>query len=63
MSTKKLTPVPVANELEAIRAATDGVRRRPVLARKPDGTNVVCCRRTARKHGWEVEGRLYIRTR
>lgn len=56
-----LKPTPVANETEALNVALDGVRRRPVLATKPDGTKVVCCSRTARKHGWAIEGRMFAK--
>lgn len=56
-----LQPVPVADADDIAAAAFDGVRRRPVLATKPDGSQVVCCSRTARKHGWTVEGRLFDR--
>jgi hypothetical protein len=56
-----LKPEVVANETEALDVALDGVRRRPVLAAKPDGTQVVCCSRTARKHGWQVLGRMFAK--
>lgn len=36
-------------------------RRRPIMAKRPDGKLVVCCRHTARKHGWEIEGKLFQR--
>jgi hypothetical protein len=41
--------------------AFDGQRRRPVLAINDDGDLVVCCRATARTHGWEVQGSLHTR--
>lgn len=41
--------------------AFDGQRRRPVLAINNDGDLVVCCRATARTHGWEVQGSLHTR--
>ena len=59
MSTTKLSPVVVSSIIEAGDAAFDGRRRRPVAAYTQDGVAVVCCRRTARKHGWTVVGRLF----
>lgn len=41
--------------------AFDGQRRRPILAINDDGDLVVCCRATARTHGWEVQGSLHTR--
>lgn len=61
MSTK-LNPV-VVTESTVGDAAFDGVRRRPVVAINDNGELVVCCRRTAAKHGWKVEGTLHQRTR
>lgn len=58
-----LQPVECADETAVLEAALDGIRRRPVQARKPDGTMVVCCSRTARKHGWAIEGRLFSTTK
>lgn len=43
--------------------AFDGVRSRPVVALNDDGELVVCCRTTARKHGWELQGTLHQRQR
>lgn len=59
----KLTPEYVADETAALEAAFNGIRRRPVLARTEAGELVVCCNRTARKHGWKVEGKLFPRTK
>lgn len=58
----KLNPTQVANETEALDVALDGQRRRPVVAIDKEGKLVVCCRRTARKHGWEVQGALFQRS-
>ena len=53
-------PALVANETQALDAAHDGKRRRPVLAMNGKQM-VVCCSRTARKHGWEIVGRMFER--
>lgn len=54
-----LQPTPCADEAEVLDVALDGYRRRPVMARNAEGTLVVCCGRTARKHGWAIEGTLF----
>ena len=53
--------VPVADEGEAASVAFDGLRRRPVLARNGKQL-IVCCSRTAKKHGWEIVGRMFQRS-
>lgn len=58
--TRTSRPVVVADETEAAEAAFDGLRRRPVLARD-GGRLLVCSSRTARRHGWQVVGRLFAR--
>ena len=50
-----LKPTTVTNDEEAMDVMADGIRRRGVLARKPDKTLVVCSRKTAKKHGWVIE--------
>ena len=61
MSTStKLVPVQVTDETIG-DAAFDGIRQRPVVAINAEGKLVVCCRRTAKKHGWMVEGTLHQR--
>lgn len=59
----RLVPVLAKNEDEVIAAAFDGVRRRPVVAIDANGELVVCCRRTATKNGWELQGTLFARNR
>ena len=54
-----LQPTLCADEAEVLEVAMDGVRRRPVMARNKAGELVVCCSRTARKHGWAIEGKLF----
>lgn len=63
MTTNHLTPTVCSNETEVAEVAFDGVRRRPVLAINEEGELTVCCRRTARKHGWEIKGALFQRSR
>lgn len=63
MTTSQLYPVYCESTLEVGEAAFDGVRRRPIVAINDDGHLIVCCRRTAVKNGWRVEGMLYPRER
>lgn len=58
-----LCPVTCKNETQVADAAFDGVRRRPVVAIDDNGNLVVCCRRTAVKNGWKVEGTMFQRPR
>lgn len=62
-ATGALRPVMVKNHTEAADAAFDGVRRRPVIAIDETGKMVVCCRKTALKNGWKLEGSLHQRPR
>lgn len=39
----------------------EAVRVRPVVAVNEEGKTVMCCRRTAKKYGWAVEGTMFIR--
>lgn len=57
------SPITVATPEAAMDAALDGIRTRPIVAIDGEGNLVVCCRTTARKHGWEVQGKLYARAR
>lgn len=59
----RLIPTVAADENEVMAAAFDGVRRRPVCAINEEGELVVCCRRTAVKNGWKLEGTLFARNR
>lgn len=59
----QLSPVVCKNETEALNVALDGVRRRPVVAINSDGNLVVCCRSTAKRNEWKVQGKLYQRNR
>lgn len=61
MSTK-LNPTTVTEDNMG-DVAFDGTRKRPVVAINDKGELVVCCRRTAAKHGWKLEATLHTRTR
>lgn len=56
----KLNPV-VVTERTLGDAAFDGIRIRPAVAINAEGKLVVCSKRTARKHGWEIQGVLHQR--
>ena len=58
----KLAPVVCANDDAVFEAAFDGVRRRPITAINAEGVQVVCCSRTAKKHGWTIVERLFQRS-
>lgn len=53
-----LKPTIAKSEEEAADLAFDGVRRRPVVAKNQKGELVVCSMRTARKYGWDVQGKM-----
>lgn len=57
----QLAPTTARTLNQAADIALDGVRRRPVVAINDDGQLVVCCKRTAQKHGWKLEGKLFTR--
>ena len=57
------TPTVVGSLDQAVAAAAEAGRKRPVLARNQAGELVTCCRSTARKNGWEVVQKLYKRAR
>lgn len=68
METTKTTatrkaPSVVASLDQAVAAAAEAGRKRPILARNQAGELVTCCRSTARKNGWEVVQKLYKRVR
>lgn len=60
---KKLSPVVIASKTAAKKLVTQEDRKRPVVAINEEGKLVVCSRRTARKHGWEVQEVMYARTK
>lgn len=62
--TNAKTPTIVKDETAAMDlVASDTTRSRPVIAINGNGQLVVCCKTTAKKHGWEVQGKLYSRIR
>lgn len=61
MSTKLNPTITTKNKAQA--TADQEGRKRPVVAINEDGKLVVCCRRTAKKNGWEVQDVLYERNK
>lgn len=57
-----LTPELIKGKEAAVAAAKAKGRKRPVLARRQDGSEVLCCSRTAKKNGWTLVERLFSRT-
>jgi hypothetical protein len=60
--TTNLQPTICSNEDEIVETALDGIRVRPVVAINENGESIVCCARTARKHGWTIEGTMFKRS-
>jgi nucleotidyltransferase/DNA polymerase involved in DNA repair len=58
----KLNPT-LTTKTKAKAVAEQEGRKRPVIAINEEGKLVVCCRRTAKKNGWEVQDVLYERAR
>lgn len=56
-----IKPVICKNETQVGDAAFDGTRRRPVVAINEEGKLVVCCKRTAKLHGWQLQEVLYVK--
>jgi hypothetical protein len=56
----KLAPT-ITSKAKSV-AAADG-RKRPIVAINEDGKLVVCCRRTAKKNGWDIQEVLYERAK
>ena len=59
----KLAPVVAKSAKAAATLAQQDGRKRPVVAINEEGKLVVCCRRTAKKNGWEVQDVLYERSK
>lgn len=59
----KLAPVVAKTAKAAATLAQQDGRKRPIVAINEDGHLVVCCRRTAKKNGWQVQDVLYERTK
>lgn len=58
----KLAPTITSKAKAKDVAAADG-RKRPIVAINEDGKLVVCCRRTAKKNGWNIQEVLYERAK
>lgn len=58
----KLAPTITSKAKAKTVAAADG-RKRPIVAINEDGKLVVCCRRTAKKNGWDIQEVLYERVK
>lgn len=59
----KLAPVVAKNAKAAATLAQQDGRKRPIVAINEEGKLVVCCRRTAKKNGWQIQDVLYERTK
>jgi hypothetical protein len=59
----KLAPTVVRGAKAAATQAEQDGRKRPIVAINEDGKLVVCCRRTAKKNGWQVQDVLYERAK
>jgi hypothetical protein len=58
----KLAPTITSKAKAKTVAAQDG-RKRPIVAINEEGKLVVCCRRTAKKNGWDIQEVLYERAK
>lgn len=61
--TTKLNPVTVRSAEAATTQAQQDGRKRPIVAINEEGKLVICCRRTAKKNGWDIQEVLYERTK
>jgi len=59
----KLAPVVAKTAKAAATLAQQDGRKRPIVAINEEGKLVVCCRRTAKKNGWQVQDVLYERSK
>jgi len=59
----KLAPVVAKNAKAAATLAQQDGRKRPIVAINEEGKLVVCCRRTAKKNGWQIQDVLYERAK
>ncbi len=53
-----LKPTVCQDEDAIMQVALTGTRKRPVVAINHAGQYVVCAYKTARKHGWAVQGKM-----
>lgn len=59
----KLAPQVAKTAKAAATLAQQDGRKRPIVAINEEGKLVVCCRRTAKKNGWQVQEVLYERSK
>lgn len=59
----KLAPVVAKTAKAAATLAQQDGRKRPIVAINEEGKLVVCCRRTAKKNGWQIQDVLYERSK
>ena len=59
----KLAPVVAKTAKAAATLAQQDGRKRPIMAINEEGKLVVCCRRTAKKNGWQIQDVLYERSK
>lgn len=59
----KLAPQVAKTAKAAATLAQQDGRKRPIVAINEEGKLVVCCRRTAKKNGWQVQDVLYERSK
>lgn len=59
----KLAPVVAKTAKAAVTLAQQDGRKRPIVAINEEGKLVVCCRRTAKKNGWQIQDVLYERSK
>jgi len=62
VASHKLAPTITSKAKAKSVAAADG-RKRPIVAINEEGKLVVCCRRTAKKNGWDIQEVLYERAK
>ena len=59
----KLAPTITTSKAKAKTVAAQDGRKRPIVAINEEGKLVVCCRRTAKKNGWDIQEVLYERAK
>lgn len=59
----KLAPQVAKTAKAAATLAQQDGRKRPIVAINEEGKLVVCCRRTAKKNGWQIQDVLYERSK
>lgn len=62
VASHKLAPTITSKAKAKSVAVADG-RKRPIVAINEEGKLVICCRRTAKKNGWDIQEVLYERAK